>query len=270
MSWPPETVVLGLNLAVITGACSLTILRGIPPLDLFLDPFVIAAGLLTFPIGTGLYYISSVWFRNRAALAAQFAQVKPIITISFGLLVFSEVLNVWSILAAGVITLGIATLVYGVIQKHTSLGVMFFGFMLACAWGLGEVAVRFAGQFGRFDIAHASLVAAILPTIAIWGVVRIIRRNEPVSWPDKTTLIAFSAHGIMSFGGAYFFFFASISLHGLSHTVLITTFWPVLAIVISYVLDRTTLQNLSTETMVAMTLFTIGSFLHVTGAVLGR
>lgn len=269
-SYPSETVVIGLNLAVFVGAGALTAMRGMPSSDLITNPYVILAGLLTFPIGTGLYYVASVWFRNRAAIAAQFANVKPIITIAAGLWMFGEMLSFWSGLAAGCIALGIAVIVYGVIQRHTSFGAMWFGLFLAAAWGLGEVAVRVAAiQSARFDIAHASLLASLPATLALWFVVRLFRpRSSGVAWPSPAAALAFASHGILSFAGAYFFFFASISTHGLSHTVLITTAWPTLAIVISYVLDRSTLANLSVELIVAMALFTLGSVLHVAGSVL--
>ena len=266
---PSETVVIGLNLAIFVGAGLLTAIRGVPDANLMAQPFVIAAGLLTFPVGTGLYYVASVWYRNRAAIAAQFANVKPLITIPAGLMFFGEMLSGTSIFAALCITLGIVVIIYGVAQKHTSFGAMWFGLFLALSWSMGEISVRIAAmQSSRFDIAHASLVASIPVALLAWAVIRIARSHTPVAWPPRPALAAFACHGALSFAGAYFFFFASISTHGLSHTVLITTAWPTLAIALSYLWDRDTLRNLSTELLIAMALFTLGSVVHVAGMAL--
>ncbi|MEL6840940.1 MAG: EamA family transporter [Pseudomonadota bacterium] len=263
---PPETVVIGLNLAILVGAALLTAIRGLPDAGLLTEPFVILAGLLTFPVGTGLYYVASVWYRNRAALAAQFANVKPLITIPAGLMFFDETLDGTSVLAAVCITLGIAVIIYGAARKHTSFGAMSFGLFLALSWGIGEVSVRTAAmQSARFDIAHASLVASIPVAIFAWAAIRVMRRGTAIAWPPRKAAAAFVMHGALSFAGAYFFFFASISTHGLSHTVLITTAWPTLAIALSTLWDRDTLRNLSTELMIAMGLFTLGSVVHVAG-----
>jgi len=43
-------------------------------------------------------------------------------------------------------------------------------------------------------------------------------------------------HGIFSFGIAYSLFFKSISIIG--RTILITAFWPILALIISILLNR--------------------------------
>jgi drug/metabolite transporter (DMT)-like permease len=45
-------------------------------------------------------------------------------------------------------------------------------------------------------------------------------------------------HGIFSFGIAYSLFFKSISIIGIGRTILITAFWPILALIISILMNR--------------------------------
>ncbi len=267
---PLETVVIGLNIAVIVGAATLTLLRGIPEAAVLLNPYVIAAGVLTFPIATGLYYAASVSFQNRAAIAAQFANVKPVITIAAGLILFGETLRLPSVLSAICIGLGVTIILISAFRDKTPNAAVVFGLLLALAWGLGEVGVRVAALTqDRFDIAHASLLMSLPVALALLLGTRVTRKTAATAWPSMPAVAAFAAHGVLSFAGAYYFFFTSIAAHGLSHTILITTAWPTLAIALSYLVDRGSLRNLSFELIAAMALFTLGSVIHIAGTAFG-
>lgn len=260
---PVGSVLVGLTLATLTGALLLTALRGLPDSAALGSPYVLAAGLLTFPVGTGLYYVAAVKFANRAALAAQFANVKPVITIGFGLALFGETLSFGSALSAALILVGIGIILHGARARHAPPAAVGFGLVFATAWGLGEVFVRLGAlDLARFDIAHAALVLSLpfaLAALAAYG----LWRPGRLAFPAPALLTVFAGHGALSFAGAYFLFFASISTHGLSHTVLITTFWPMLALLVSWLFDRNTVRDLGTEVIASMALFTLGALLHV-------
>lgn len=80
-------VVTGMVLALGVGASVLWVVGGFPAL-VVPDVRVVAAGVLTFPVGTGLYYLGALSFGGRSEVAAQFANVKPVLVLLGAAVVF--------------------------------------------------------------------------------------------------------------------------------------------------------------------------------------
>ena len=259
-----SAVLVGLNTALITGFLVLTLIRGLPAAPLFWDPLVFMAGLLTFPIGTGLYYTTSILNQNRAALAAQFANVKPILTIFAGVILFSEVLDWGALVAVVLITIGIGMMVWSASKNASSFKPLIFGLLLAGTWGAGEIFVKEASlRVDRFDVAHASLGASIpFALLASYVLIKYVS-DDPLKLPSRPVLLAFGLHGLFSFAGAYVFYFASISEIGLANTALAVSFWPLLGLVFASIFNRRVLSNVPAVTLIAMTLFFIGALVHI-------
>ncbi|MEE2945590.1 MAG: EamA family transporter [Pseudomonadota bacterium] len=257
-------VVVGLNVALATGFIVLTMIRGLPTLSLFLDIDILIAGLLTFPIGTGLYYVTSILNQDRAALAAQFANVKPILTISAGVLLFAEVLDWAAIFAVALILFGILLMFRSALRAARSLKPLVYGLLLAAAWGIGEIFVKFASfDIARFDVAHASLGASI-PITVICSIGLLLSRRVPSSNAIPLPVLgAFALHGLFSFAGAYVFYFASIAEIGLANTALAVAFWPLLGLVFASFFKPRVLSSVPSSSLFAMGIFLAGALLHV-------
>jgi hypothetical protein len=82
---------------------------------------------------------------------------------------------------------------------------------------------------------------------------------------------AFCLHGLLSFGAAYSLLFHSIGLVGLSHTIMITVFWPTLALGLGAGLakHRGATYHLPWALVGALALFTSASVVYVASQVLG-
>src|SRR5690606_21245635 len=77
--------------------------------------------------------------------------------------------------------------------------------------------------------------------------------------------LPFLMHGILSFGFAYMFFFESIARIGLSATILLTVFWPMLALGLNLILSRMQRKafKVPANVLAASVLFTFASLIHI-------
>ncbi len=233
---------------------------------------VFAAGLLTFPIGTGLYYLCSVAWSGKAELASQFANVKPVMSIAIGTLLFGEALGARGAVTALLILLGVLLIVRRALREGKGAGqqsnrAILLGLALALSWSAGEAFIfSETGGASSLRITLGALASSLLVVLALLlgrGLARPallagLPRQAAALWP-------FAVHGVLSFGLAYGLFFHSIRQLGLSHTVMITVAWPILSFAIGYARSKMRGEAFPVDRtlLTAMLLFAVASLGYV-------
>ena len=189
------------------------------------------AGIFTYPIATGLYYMSGFAFGTRAEFAAQFAKIKPLFSTLIAVFILGEAINTHQTLPLILMIVGISLFYFGVFNKIYSRTAVVLGLMTAIAWAIGEAFVKVA--FKGSNTIDQSFIALAAGTVTAWLVYLICRQKGLKSHPvEFTCLWPFAVHGILSFGLAYTLFFHSIAVIGLYPTVLVNAFWPFLSMVV--------------------------------------
>jgi drug/metabolite transporter (DMT)-like permease len=189
------------------------------------------AGVFTYPVATGLYYMASFSFNSRTEFAAQFAKVKPLFSTLIAVFIFDEAVNTAQALPLALMLSGIALFYIGLSRKLYSQMAVALGLLTALAWAIGEAFVKSA--FESRDSVDQSFVALAAGTFLAWLLYPLARLLGLPSTPLQIRwLWPFAVHGIISFGVAYTLFFHSIATLGLYPTVLINAFWPFVSILV--------------------------------------
>jgi len=139
---------------------------------------------------------------------------------------------------SAVIGAGIVVIVGDALRRRGGLVPAALGLMLAASWAGGEAFIRAATDtHSTLEISFGALVSSLALTGAavccyvLTGVVAPGRiRHTLADFAPRRAHGAFCLHGLLSFGAAYSLLFHSIGLIGLSHTIMITVFWPTLAL----------------------------------------
>jgi|GEM_PF-367356 len=228
---------------------------------------IAAVGLLIFPIGTGLYYLCSLAYGDRAEVASQFANVKPAISILAGVWLFHERFGVHEAVVAGIIGLGIVVILSGALRRNRQMAGVGLGLALAVAWAGGEITARsVTGGVSSIHITLGALFSALIVTATVTLIYVLVRGGRRALKGLKYHyFLPFLMHGIISFGLAYMFFFESLARIGLSQTILLTVFWPMLALGLNLVLSRLRgkAYRVPANVLIASLLFTLASVTHL-------
>lgn len=236
-------VAFSVLIATLSGATALAIVSGFD-VQIVFDARVAAAGLLTFPVGTGLYYGATLAFRGRADVAAQFSNVKPLFSILIALVVFRESIGGYDRAAVVIVGLGVMLLVLAAALDISggSWLPLVLGFALAASWSAGEGFVRASTVDVRaLDVAFSGLafsafaLAGLVASLAASGVARHVLAGSLL---PSARHVPFLVHGVMSFGMAYALFFQSIAQIGLARSVTFTSLWPALAFAMGSIARR--------------------------------
>ncbi|HCC81946.1 MULTISPECIES: DMT family transporter [unclassified Methylophaga] len=231
-------VLLGLFVALSSAALCLAIWAWLSGAVINLNWRLAAAGVFTFPVATGMYYITAVAFKGQAEVAAQFAKLKPLISIIFAAVFVGEALNAEMVFPIVLIAAGINIFIVTAIRGKITMQAVFLGALTAMAWSVGET-FMILGLTGGSPLTDnfVSLVfgaLAIVPVMLVFSKKLYIERHSlGGGW-----LLAFAVHGIISFCLAYALFFAALESVGMLKTVVINAFWPVLALLFTYVINR--------------------------------
>lgn len=227
-----SALLVGLEVAMVCGALLLALLAA-PYETGGWNGVVALAGVLTFPLATGGYYLVALQLGDRAEIAAQFAKLKPLFSVALALLVLRETVGPVTGVALALLSIGLLLLAFGIRREHKSLRPLLFGLATALMWALGELCVRYG--FSPETALDQTLFALAFPASllllpALWQGM-LLYRATVLRW---RWLFPFCLHGVLSFALAYVCFFHSIAVIGLARTVIITAFWPFLAIVFSW------------------------------------
>jgi len=192
---------------------------------------LILAGIFTFPLATGGYYLASTTFENRADLASIFGKIKPLFSFLLAVLILEEVVGTNSIASVTLIGIGTFTLIIAACKQDLNYKGVILGLLTALFWAFGEV-------FMKLSLSETPPVLANFFAL-MWGTFIYIFFLLGIVLKDGMPKISLKAiwpfclHGILSFGLAYSLFFYSIERIGLAKSVLINAFWPILAIAIT-------------------------------------
>jgi drug/metabolite transporter (DMT)-like permease len=252
----PAAITLGVCAALAGGLLVQLPFADFATLRPHFSPTLALGGILLFPIGTGLYYLSGYTFGEKTQFAAQFAKVKPLLTVLLGLVLLGERLPFASIIALALITAGLAVMIGGAVRGEIKVGGLVFGMLTAVAWAFGEFFVKVGG--GDSTMSQTTLVSlsAALAFSAPFALFAIATRWSRQLLP---ALGWFFLHGIVSFGIAYACFFESLKQIGLSHTVMVTSFWPILAMGIGTLVRSDDTEGLPRPILVGALILLAGS-----------
>ena len=229
------------------------------------------AGVLTFPVGTGLYYVAGALFGGRSDIASQFAKVKPLLSLLLAVAVLGEPVAALFSVSSLLVALGVLVFVAAGLRGAITLAALGWGLSAALAWSLGEVlmgAALAAGPHTAGDALRATYTALLagavvsvpflLPFAVRWARSVAGRASAVGSlWP-------YTVHGVLSFALGYFCFFQSMAQVGMASTVTVNAMWPILALVLACGWRRWRGQPCEVAGLVwlAATLLLLGSLWH--------
>jgi uncharacterized membrane protein len=230
-------VLLGLFVALLSATISLAGWALASGAKLSINWHLAAAGAFTFPLATGIYYATAIAFSGQTEVAAQFAKLKPLLSIIFAALFLGEALSVDLVLPIALIAAGVSIFIVTALQGKISIQAVLLGVLTAMAWSLGET-FMVLGLSGQTPLAD-NFVSLLFGTLTILPVMlfcsrKLFLERELLCW----WLFPFALHGILSFGLAYAIFFAALESVGMLKTVIINAFWPVLSLLFTYVINR--------------------------------
>jgi len=150
------------------------------PLRVLGSPAVIAAGLFTFPIATGFYYLASLSLSAQTQVASLFAKVKPLFSIALAVFVLKQGLVLTEYLAVGFIVLGLFAFSRGLKLGLGAFNGLTLGLASAAAWALGELFVDI-GFDGSANLSN-SFQALVSATILSAGLILVLK---PKVIPEK-------------------------------------------------------------------------------------
>lgn len=264
----PALLFFGLTTALVCGFFGIWIASGFASPIGELGWYVVLGGVFTFPIGTGLYYLASAAYENRAAVASQYANVKPVLSIGAGVVLFGEILAGRDYAVVALIVSGVALMLVAAVRREVHVVPVLLGLALAFAWSAGEVFIRLAADgASNMHLTLGALFSALLITLPAAGLLALRRRaaGHRIGPVPASAMAPFAVHGLLSFAGAYYFFFQSIGNIGLSKTIMVTVWWPALALVFDIgrrMVERRPL-GLSWPTSLGLAFFLAAGIVHV-------
>lgn len=198
------------------------------------------AGVFTFPLATGCYYLTAHAFSKRAEIASVFSKVKPLFSVALSVAILGEPLTIRTSVSAGLVCVGVCILLTGSNAQGTNRAGIGWGLTTASLWALGEL---FFGLGARPSHELSSSFAALCVGCLMFLPIGVPALAQVVRSRRTSTLWPFALHGFLSFGVAYAFFFSSIVAIGLARTALITAMWPALAFFLALVFRALTRRD---------------------------
>ena len=260
-----HTVIVGLYIALLFGTLTLTPFALTTKESVVFNMEIVLAGIFTFPLATFMYYLSGIFFKSRAEFAAQFSKVKPLITLLLAYLILEEPIIGHSLASSVLIAIGVLILLIGTSYKKIDFYGVIFGLATALFWAIGEIFEKLGVNDNDPIVSTWISLFSSFIVFSLIAIPYILNNGFKTSkdiiyWP-------FAIHGVISFGVAYSFFYYSISQIGVSKTILITTFWPVLSLFIGFLISlyRKEEVNLPKVIIVASLLFLTASIIQITG-----
>lgn len=190
------------------------------------------AGLLTYPLATGAYYLAGQHFGDRIEVASQFSKAKPGLTLLLAFLVLPDYLvGGASLLSIAALVIGIVLFFTSALKKQVQVSGILLGLTTALCWALGEVAMT-VGMDGDVSGFAANTLALGTGLVLFIPVVSGLTVSGKIDFINPLRVWPFLIHGLLSFCLAYSLFFSSIKAIGVSATVLINAFWPLLSLLL--------------------------------------
>ena len=211
--------------------------------------YLMLAGILTYPLATGSYYVAGLMFKDRIELASQFSKAKPGLTLLLALtLLPASMQGSFSLLGLILLFMGIGTYIFAGLRKNISLYGAALGLITALLWSFGEITMKYGiGNYGGFA---ANFYALCYGTLFLLPIVIVMTLMGKIKFQFPTDNIPFLIHGILSFFLAYSLFFSGLDKLGVIPTVVINAFWPLLALIITTLLYKINKQPIHTPKII--------------------
>ncbi len=249
----------GIQIELILKYLSVTLLIGFAALTAILIPifysnflsfswYIIPAGILLYGAGTALYYFCSVVYL-RAEVASQFARVKPLFAIVFGIFIFNEIFALPDIISFILVCVGISLfLIITIKGKFGFLGLI-LGVLTALSWAFGEVFINLAyvttpvGVYQPYIFTYHGTLIGLISVVTVYLILFLKNRGikterklnlQPRNGEGWTIYKYFIAHGILSIALGYTTNHIGIYILGLAGAAIITSVWPILSLIIGY------------------------------------
>ncbi len=211
--------------------------------------FLMFAGIFTYPLATGSYYLAGVKFKARIELASQFSKAKPGLTLLLALAVLPvSMQGNFSFFVLLLLFMGIGTYIYAGLRKDVSIVGAALGLITALLWSLGEIAMKLGvGGYGGFT---ANFYALCYGALFLFPILIAMTVTGKIKFQLPTDNIPFLLHGVISFCFAYSLFFSGLDKIGVIPTVVINSFWPLLSLVIATLIYKYNKQSISTPRVI--------------------
>lgn len=198
-------------------------------------------GILQFSLGTAFYY-EGIRLAG-TSVGAPLTRLKPIF---IGFIVFIagiELLSFNLILSAVIVSIGIVMLAHtsrsdAISRDRTKKGVIFA--LSACfCWAIGDILVKQI-QIGPEGLHPLLLteIALLAGLVGYYLVIFLEKKQDKIFKMSKDDKRRYAIHGVVSLSIAYLAFFASMGIIGLMKAVIITAAWPLISMIVGFVLFR--------------------------------
>jgi len=251
----------GIQIELVMRYLSITLLIGFGALTIILIPvfymnfgffswYIIPAGILLYGAGTALYYFCSVVYL-RAEIASQFARVKPLFAIVFGIFIFNLTFELPQQISLILVCVGILLfLIITIKGKFGFLGLT-LGFLTALSWAFGEVFINLAyrdmtipaGDYQPYIFTYHGTLIGLISVVTVYLLLFVKNRGikkernlnlQPEHGKRWTIQKYFVAHGLLSIALGYTTNHIGIYFLGIAGAAVITSAWPILSLIIGY------------------------------------
>jgi drug/metabolite transporter (DMT)-like permease len=222
-------ILLGTIFSLVSGALALAVFSDGTPHLVPVSFRLIAGGTLLYFVGTLMYFLCAAALGKRAQIAAQFLRIKPLFSTLIAVVFLGESLRIASIFAMCLILFALTILAMEVAGDSRNKFGFTFGLLIAMSRAAGEALIKTEqGSYSAVAVSFTSLLIAIIVSLVVTFPL-LVRRGLPRigAWSA-----CFVGYGILSMGIGYTAFFASTMRLGLARTVLVTAFWPALALLL--------------------------------------
>lgn len=251
---------------VISQGAAISVIGGFSLSALNLSIFL--SGVFAFILGTGSYYLCGRAFGKKTEYAAQFSNVKPMISVFLAFIVLKESFetSALAIASIGLMVSGVLVIFIGAIIKNFTWLAFFAGLSTALAWSFGELFMKIG--LGDSISAINGNFAALLSSFIIYAVIYLIVfiKKRPQLVNIKKYFGFFALHGILSFGIGYPSFYESTLRIGFANTIIIGVFWPGLSVMMVRTLNRWRKHEITpmpATMIIAIVLLTLGSLAKI-------
>ncbi|MFX1376722.1 MAG: hypothetical protein ACFFA0_13010 [Promethearchaeota archaeon] len=249
-----------LKVEIIFTYLAITLLTGVIILSLSMIPliikynfrfsgFLILGGIFSFSLGTGLYYFCTLVYR-KAEIASQFSRVGPFFNIIIGIYVFGEIFTIFDFYSLILLSIGIT--LFFIITWTGKFGIIGFilGILTSLSWTLGGLFMNLAflttpeNPFNPLVYSFYSLLfgfSSLLILVLFYMFKNKQKKKiEGVEFQlfkiEKSVGKYFVLHGVLSISIGHTANFFGILHLGVSGVAFIMSLWPILSLLVGYLL----------------------------------
>lgn len=230
-----KNLTIGILISLFSGSIISLVYFNLTDNSLYFNIIHIIIGFIVFVVANFLYYYSSYLFKGKSEIPAQLSNSKNIISASFGILL-GESLTSGKLIAVILLILGISIIIFStLIDNELDYRPIIAGLSLALVWSFGEILIAIFAT-GNVDPIEMSVSGLIYSTIIYFFILvcffyyKNYNLKGIVSISTKNHYLYFVSHGLLSFSVGYTMFYKSVYIVGLSETIIITSLWPIVAI----------------------------------------